>query len=204
VLTRNGVDTAEAVVVANLFVGGYRLTTTIPEDWSKYDQVSVRIAAAVEGVTDAWPVWQASLADPDLLTLLDSLNLRVPGEPAAIGSAMTLTPSERDALAGIISEQLLEDLHGDGSVAVNHNYGGVDALAVATTVGARVDNALIRIYRASDYSAGNVGSEFIVASSTTNVDGRWIWPVMLDPGDYVLYIFKPGHIRPSATDLTVA
>ena len=98
----------------------------------------------------------------------------------------------------------LTDLTGVGEVAVDHNYGGADTLAIETSGGARVDNALIRVYRKADYDADNRGTAFIVGTTKTDVNGRWTYPLMLDPGEYTLYVYKPGHIQPKTQDLTVS
>lgn len=98
---------------------------------------------------------------------------------------------------------LASDLAGDGSVAVNHNYGGTDALTYEDD-GVGIDNATIRAYLASEYNAGNRSAEYVVATSYTNVEGRWTVTMMLDPDDYILVFHKQGCFGPDEVAVTVA
>lgn len=92
---------------------------------------------------------------------------------------------------------------GAGSVVVDHDYGGTDALAVKTAAGMGIDNAEIWAYLKSDYDAGNRSSSYIVARTRTNVYGRWATPMQLDPATYTLYIFKQGLYAPTTVEITV-
>lgn len=110
---------------------------------------------------------------------------------AAVASLRDMTPIQLSALEGV------------GSVAVDHNYGGTDALAVMTVDGVRIADATIRAYRAADYTAGNRSDAFVVAQTTTNVDGRWVTPMLLDPSSYVLLVFRQGVIQARTVNVTV-
>lgn len=133
---------------------------------------------------------------PILLESGDDVSIRVIGlaGDSDINSIATL----RDA-----TSLKRSDLIGSGSNIVDHDYGGEDALAVMTRSGARIDQATIRAYLAADYNAGRRGTEFLVSQTTTNVEGRWVSPMMLDAGDYVLIIFKQGAIETKMVTLTV-
>jgi hypothetical protein len=93
---------------------------------------------------------------------------------------------------------------GDGSVVVDHDTGGADALAYKTGGGAGIDNAVVRAYLKSDYDAGNMGSEYIKATTTTDVNGRWTNQMNLDPATYTLYFFKQGAYGPDTQEVVVA
>lgn len=92
---------------------------------------------------------------------------------------------------------------GGGSVPVNHDYGGTDNLAYKTADGVPIDNAEIRIYLQSDYDAGHFGNEYIKGSTTTDVNGRWLNVIMLDPGDYVVFAFRQPDYGPDIKSFTV-
>lgn len=92
---------------------------------------------------------------------------------------------------------------GDGSVVVDHDTGGADALAYKTAGGVGIDNAVIRAYLKSDYDAGNTGSAYIKATTTTDVNGRWTNQMNLDPATYTLYYFKQGSYGPDTQEVAV-
>lgn len=127
----------------------------------------------------------------------DQVSIRVKGLPA--DTAVNVISMLRD-----VSPAQVEDLVGRGGTLVDHNFGSADALAVMTNDSVRVDNAAIWAFRAADYQAGKRGFEFVVASTTTDVDGRWRQALMLDKGSYVLVVFKQNVIKPKAVSLTVS
>lgn len=92
---------------------------------------------------------------------------------------------------------------GDGSVYVNHDYGGNDALRIVDQFGVGLDNATVRVYTADDYAAENTAISFVVAETRTDVNGRWEDALMLDPGDYVIVVFKQKVAAPQIIELTV-
>jgi len=65
VLIRNGVDTAETVVVAKvaLLTGVYSVAWTIPSAWAIGDTVEVRFSAVVSGLTGSAVVWSNRLGN---------------------------------------------------------------------------------------------------------------------------------------------
>jgi hypothetical protein len=84
---------------------------------------------------------------------------------------------------------------GEGSVRVDHDYGGVDSYRLLdTTTSSPIDNAYIYAYTAFDYDNGNyVRPDAIRGITWTDVNGRWVNALWLDPGDYRLVIRAPGH-----------
>lgn len=95
---------------------------------------------------------------------------------------------------------------GDGPVAVNHDYGGADALAYKTAAGVPIDNATVRLYRYIDYVSGDRSAEFILAQTYTDVNGRWRHTAMLDPSSYAIVFFRqtPKSFGPDIVYLTVS
>jgi len=92
---------------------------------------------------------------------------------------------------------------GSGSVAVDHDYTCPDGLAYKTDAGIGIDNAEIRIYLATDYDVGHLSNNYIKATTTTDVNGRWRETLMLDPGDYVVYAFRQPDYGPDIIRFTV-
>jgi hypothetical protein len=127
----------------------------------------------------------------------DLISVVVQGQPA--DTAVDVVTSFRDVTAAQAA-----DLVGDGAVVVDHDYPTADSLIVATRDGIKIDNAVILAYRASDYAAGNRQPNFSVGRTTTDVDGKWRTPLMLDPGTYTLLVYKQGAIQAKTATLVVA
>lgn len=83
---------------------------------------------------------------------------------------------------------------GTGSVLVDHNYGGSNALAYLDPHGAGIDGAAVQAFRASDFNAGRRAATYVVGRTRTNIDGHWVLPLALDPGAYVLMFNRPGSV----------
>lgn len=84
---------------------------------------------------------------------------------------------------------------GNGDTLVNQDIGGVDNLRVLDTSNNPVDNAPIRAYLTSDYTA-NATTAMIRANSTSGVDGRWVSPMFLDHGfNYTFAAELPGVLN---------
>lgn len=93
---------------------------------------------------------------------------------------------------------------GDGSIEVNHDYGGVDALAFKTNLDIGIDNAVVKAFLKSDYDAENRTAMYVKGQTTTDVDGRFTKSLMLDPEVYVIQVFKQGSYGPNTVEITVA
>jgi|GEM_PF-1471382 len=81
---------------------------------------------------------------------------------------------------------------GTGTVPVNHDYPVADAMTILDENLAPVDDAYIKIYSKTNYDAGRLGQEYIVASTMTNVDGHWEEYCWLDPATYIVVVTKSG------------
>jgi len=129
----------------------------------------------------------------------DVLTVTIVGQPADTAVNVTAalfdgTPLRTEDLEGVI---------GGGSIEVDHNYGGADTYRYETQNGVGIDNAIVNIYLASDFNAGRRGTPFVKGTSLTDVNGRWVRPVLLDPGTYVVYFYKQLAFGPDTAPLTV-
>jgi hypothetical protein len=131
------------------------------------------------------------------LELGDVLSLRV------LGAGTDVNVNAIISIRDITPLRAAEFL-GSGSVLVDHNYGGPDALAYKAANGMGVNDADIYVYLKADYDAGRRGSDYVLARTKTDVSGRWIQPVMLDHETYTLICFKQGYYGPDRMDVVVA
>lgn len=92
---------------------------------------------------------------------------------------------------------------GDGSVSVSTDYGSTDNLKYQTSGAVPVDNARIRAFLTSDWSAGNRHDSFVKGNSMTDVNGKLEKPLFLDPASYTLVYEKQGQYGPDLKTLTV-
>ncbi len=99
---------------------------------------------------------------------------------------------------------LSSDLTGNGTIPVDHNYGGTDELRVVTDTGAGISDATITAYLADDYNAGNRTVNFIRGRTTTSLNGRWRSPLMLEADSYILLIAKPSEYATAVRALEVS
>jgi hypothetical protein len=96
------------------------------------------------------------------------------------------------------------DFHGDGSVAVDHDYGGVDAMRYLDSATlSPIDNGTVKAYLAEDYAAYRRGQAYVKAQAVTDATGRWAAPMMLDPADWVLVFYRQGSHLPTVVELAV-
>lgn len=98
---------------------------------------------------------------------------------------------------------IFDSIIGSGAVLINHNYGGEDNLRFVAPNGVGIDNATIQCFTRADYLAHKISRGYVVAETTTDMQGRWVRPMALDPGNYVLVFFKQGAYEPKAVELTV-
>lgn len=185
VLSRVNVGTA-----AKPIAGGGAYTAPVDLSGSRLSPDSSVIVTA--GVRKA--VLQSR---PIFLLTGDTLEVFVRGLPGDTAVAVTAfladaTPVTTGSFSGV------------GAVAVDHNYGGPDALSYQAADGAGIDNATIYAYVAADYAAGRRGNEYVRARTTTTTHGRWRTPIYLDPAQYTLVYHKPGLFGPTPQNLTVS
>ena len=92
---------------------------------------------------------------------------------------------------------------GDGSVSIDHNYGGKDSYRILSA-GTPVANVTVRAFVKSDYDAGRKNNQYVVAETTTNSEGRWKEPIRLDPGTYTLQFSKKSAFKIQIITLEVS
>lgn len=97
---------------------------------------------------------------------------------------------------------------GTGDFPINHNGGTgvtVDGVASATdimqfTVGGNgADDVEVVAYLKADYDAGLRANENRQGTTVTGTDGRWVAPLMLDAGTYVILANKDRYVIASLT-----
>jgi len=95
---------------------------------------------------------------------------------------------------------------GCGAVTVNHNYTGDDAYAYINAAACPVVGADVYIFEKAVYDVNTIATarNLAVAQTTTTANGRWVYSVNLDPGEYVVVYEKTGEYGPDAQELVVA
>ena len=90
-----------------------------------------------------------------------------------------------------------------GSIMVDENYPTTGNLEVKTPDGAGIPGVNIVAYLTSDYTGGNRAPDFIRGVASTDVNGNWLTPMPLDPGDYTLVFSKPQVYDTTVKAVTV-
>ena len=90
-----------------------------------------------------------------------------------------------------VAEQLqdaAQSASGDGDTIVDQDTGGAGNLRCVDSNGDGIDNAIIKAYLTSEYAAGNY---VVRATTTTDSNGDWVSPMMLNSGlSYTLVASK--------------
>lgn len=86
------------------------------------------------------------------------------------------------------------------TVKVDHNYPTPANLRYQTAAGMPVDNAIIRVFKKSDFDQGRTDAPLFV--TMTNARGEWVNPLFLEAGfSYTLQFSKEGLYGPDKTDV---
>lgn len=167
------------------------------------------IAAIATATRDAAVSADGKLPEglPAILANLDvAVSTRSSHSPADVEAALAAAhgSGEWTTATGFATPEDLAEIPGggcigDGDIDVNHDSGGIDNLRILGSGGIGIDNASIRAYYKEDWDAG---LKNVIARTSTGSDGRWIAPMRLDPGTYVLTISKPG-LPASEVEITV-
>ena len=88
---------------------------------------------------------------------------------------------------------------GTGDIAIDHNYGGADALRYMHN-GAGVDGGVIRCFLVSEWADG---LRVCRGLAYTDTAGRWVEPIYVNPGDYHLDFSKPDQFATTRVTVTV-
>lgn len=92
----------------------------------------------------------------------------------------------------------------NASVSVDHNFGGTDNLRVTDAVsGAGIGGVFLKAYFKVDWDNNNRSKEFLKGQSITKGDGRWLWPMLLDPGIYYIVLEREGFEQVILKEITI-
>lgn len=84
---------------------------------------------------------------------------------------------------------------------VNHDYPLAGEMIVVDEQAVPVEGVVIRIYDHTAFFAGDVATW--IASTITDVDGKWVDPVVLDDGQsYVVHFQKESVAGPDHVEIT--
>ena len=100
----------------------------------------------------------------------------------------------------------LQPVAGTGSVLVNHNYGGADALAYHNGAGCPIEGATVYVFTAAAYAAAQPAfpaRSAAIARANTAGSGRWDTGLQLNPGNYILLFERLGDYGPDVQAVTV-
>lgn len=87
----------------------------------------------------------------------------------------------------------------DNTVKIDQDYPLPDDMTYRTPGGSPIENAQVRVYKKSDFDAGNLTSP--VGVTTTNAGGKWVQPVLVVPGfTYVARLEKPYEFGPDVKE----
>jgi hypothetical protein len=81
------------------------------------------------------------------------------------------------------------------------NYPHAGDLRVVNASGDPIESAEIRIFTLAAFSSGQTSTW--VAETTTDINGEWVDPVILDDGEtWVVHIQKPTMYGPAHVEIT--
>jgi hypothetical protein len=87
-------------------------------------------------------------------------------------------------------------------VKMDHNYPTPGNLRYQTQGGSPVEAAIIRIWKKSDFDAGNTDAP--LAITMTNAQGNWVNPISLTTGfTYTVQFFKEGLYGPDKVEVVL-
>lgn len=100
--------------------------------------------------------------------------------------------------------QLLTETPPNGHVLVDTNYGGEDNLRYVDLKGSGIADADVMVFLKSDYEIGNTGGSYVRASTRTDIDGRFVKPLVLGEGyEYILVYYRSSSAGPDLKELFV-
>lgn len=86
------------------------------------------------------------------------------------------------------------------NVRLDHNYGSAGALRYQAANGAPVENAIIRVFKKTDFDQGRRDNP--LAITLTNSDGNWVNPIFVTTGfTYVVQFAKEGLYGPDKVEV---
>jgi hypothetical protein len=127
-----------------------------------------------------------------IMTTGQEVTIEVMGQPG--DTAITAIVSLYD-----VTPVAATQVGGGGSTPVDHNFPNTGDMLILLSDDTPVIGACIYIYTQADYTAGNTEPQYVIGQSVTTNGGAWKYPISLDAGSYVAYVFKQGVM--SATTL---
>lgn len=86
--------------------------------------------------------------------------------------------------------------------AIDHNFGGADAIQYVDPDGNPIDGATIRVYDKAKWDLKLYSQ--VIGLVKTGADGRWLSPIFVPPGTtYVIQAQLPGTWGPDVTEVVV-
>lgn len=122
------------------------------------------------------------------------------GEASPAYASASVNPEDGETLNAVLAKV---SVAAPGATPVDHDFGGTDELRYVDPSGASIPGAVIQVYTREDYDAGRRSNAFVAGRTDTGTDGRWLQPVMLTPGDYVVILYRQGLFGPTRVDITV-
>jgi len=87
-------------------------------------------------------------------------------------------------------------------VYLNHNFERPETFTYVAPDGTPVKDAVIRVYKKSDYDAGLISNP--IGVTRTDVNGHWVNDIMVDAGEVYYIIFqKEGYFGPDKVEIKV-
>jgi hypothetical protein len=120
---------------------------------------------------------------------------------ATLENQVSILANQETILAKLAEIQAA--LTGTGSIQVDHDFGGTDALRIVDGDGNGIDGVWIQAFLKSDYDAGHHSSDYAKGTTQTTTTGRWIRPIVLDPETYTLVAYKENVYGPDTVEITV-
>ncbi len=185
----------------NTYWGGF--TTQNPSTGEATDADSLPVGTATKNGSDdvAFSLTVAKI-DTGRYSVTGSIpSTYVAGDFVQISIAATLGGVSAKA---VIDSFIVEGVTtGNGSVSVDHEYGGTDELRLVDSGGLGIDGATIRAYLKTDWDADRRGDAYVKGRGETDVNGRWLAPIWLDPATYTLAFSIVGNNYSKTTEVTV-
>lgn len=151
------------------------------------------------GPTSAMFQSREIVVEPGDVVTITVLGLATDLAVSSVAVLLDATPASEDDI------NMLADRIGVGvaGTPVDHDFGGTDNLTYETIETQGVADATILVYLKSDYDVGNRAGDFVLGTTTTDINGRWRRQIMLETGTYTLLFFKKGAFGPDLKTIVV-
>lgn len=191
---------------------------TIAEQQDNEVKGTTRDNAEVQARIIGWPainrndIWVNGKSDERWLVHAIQVAAALRGVPLIYNIQMGLIPFSSPIyeleIGGEPADRPGPDLPiiGCGSVLIDHDYGGEDALAYRSASACPVVGAGVYVFTKTVFDAAHPdfpAKEDAIAVTTTRANGRWTDALRVNPGQYVVLFSKPGEYGPDTAAITV-